>query len=110
MSEFACSDGTDVTLIHPVLVHGLEAIRAYFGRPVHVKSGFRTGAYNQKIGGADDSRHLYGLAGDITIPDVLPDEVADYADHELGFGGVGRYDSFTHVDVWQQHRRWDNRT
>lgn len=107
--EFACSDGTDVLLLHPALVQLLEAIRAEWGRPVTVTSGFRTGAHNSKIGGADNSRHLYGLAADIVIPNVAPDTVADVAD-DLGAGGVGRYEDFTHVDVWGSRRRWDRRT
>jgi uncharacterized protein YcbK (DUF882 family) len=109
IGEFACSDGTDVMLLHPALPILLEELRANWGRPVHVNSGFRTAAYNDKIGGADDSRHLYGLAADIVIPNVPPDEVATLA-ADLGAGGVGRYDTFTHVDVWGTDRRWDNRT
>ena len=109
VEEFACADGTDVLLIHPQLIDLLEELRANWGRPVTVNSGFRTAAYNDKIGGADDSRHLYGLAADIVISGVPPDEVATLA-ADLGAGGVGRYDTFTHVDVWGSDRRWDNRT
>jgi uncharacterized protein YcbK (DUF882 family) len=32
--------------------------------------------------------------------------VADWANEE-GFGGVGRYPDFTHVDVHGSERRWD---
>jgi uncharacterized protein YcbK (DUF882 family) len=107
--EFACSDGTDVLLIHPALPDLLETIRAHFIAPVRISSGFRTHAHNEQIGGAETSRHLWGLAADITVDDVPPDTLADYAE-TLGVGGLGRYDSFTHVDVWGQSRRWDSRT
>lgn len=107
--EFACTDGTDVLLIHPALPPLLEDIRSHFLSPVHITSGFRTHAHNDAVGGAENSRHLWGMAADITVDDVPPDTVADFAE-ALGVGGLGRYDTFTHVDVWGQNRRWDNRT
>lgn len=103
--EFACSDGQDIVLVHPVLVHGLEEIRRHFALPVEINSGFRTRSFNRLIGGAVDSRHCLGLAADIDIRGVPPQLVADYAE-ELGFGGVGRYNTFTHVDVSGRNRRW----
>lgn len=108
--EFACSDGTDVLLIHPALPDLLETIRAHFISPVIVNSGFRTHAYNETLpGSAEDSPHLWGMAADIIVDGVPPDAVADFAE-TLGVGGLGRYDTFTHVDVRGQDRRWDNRT
>jgi len=40
---------------------------------------------------------------------VPANTVADFAE-TLGVGGIGRYDTFTHVDVWGWNRRWDNRS
>jgi len=47
------------------------------------------------------------LAADITVTGVDPEKVADYAEELLGnTGGVGRYDSFTHIDVREKKSRW----
>ena len=108
-SEFACDDGTDVMLVHPALVRLVQTIRDNVAAPVTITSAFRTAAHNAKIGGADNSRHMYGLAADIVTPAATPNEVAAMAE-DLGAGGVGRYDDFTHVDVWGSDRRWDRRS
>lgn len=103
--EFACRDGADKVLVHPQLLEGLEAIRAHFGKPITINSGYRTVNHNRRIGGKSRSRHLYGLAADIAVHGVAPKVVADKAE-ELGFGGIGRYNTFTHIDVWGERRRW----
>ena len=59
------------------------------------------------MGGKFDSQHLYGVAADITVAGVRPDEVYAFADEYLsGWGGVGRYKTFTHVDVREKKSRW----
>lgn len=108
LSEFQCKDGTDILLLHPSLVRHLNVLREYFGVSCRINSGFRTHAHNRNEGGSTDSRHLYGMAADIVLDGVSPDRVADYAE-EVDFGGVGKYHDFTHVDVWLEERRWDNR-
>lgn len=107
VGEMACHDGTPVVLIHPALAYHLNRIRRHFGAPVKILSGFRTGAYNRDEGGVDNSTHLYGMAADVVVldEDVSPSDVQAWAD-EQGFGGVGYYENFTHVDVWQRGRRW----
>lgn len=104
VSEFACLDGTKVVLIHPALINLLIELRQKFG-PIYINSGFRSGAHNEGEGGKPGSRHLYGMAADITARRASPKEVADYCE-TLGVGGIGRYSSFTHVDVWGKNRRW----
>jgi len=106
LHEMQCSDDSFAVLVHPTLMMGLEQLRHHFGRAVVINSGYRTHAYNAKIGGARQSRHLWGMAADIVVEGVSPSRVAIKAD-AMGFGGVGRYDSFTHVDVQGQDRRWD---
>lgn len=108
--EFQSHDGADIVLVHSVLVEGLEAIKATFGGAiVKINSGYRTKAHNANVGGVPSSRHLWGLAADIVVVGSTPDAVATEADN-MEFGGVGRYNSFTHVDVWGENRRWDFRT
>lgn len=97
---------SDIVLVHFGCVYGIQKIRDYFNRPVFLTNGYRTEAHNRRVGGRPQSRHLFGMAGDIAIHDVDPSDVASYAE-SIGFGGVGRYRTFTHVDVWGQNRRWD---
>lgn len=68
--------------------------------------------YNHEAGGAEDSQHLYGRAADIVVEGIHHDAVADLAERLVQFrlGGIGRYDTFTHVDVRQGPARWDYRT
>ena len=103
--EFRCQDGTDLILIADGLINVLEKIRNHFGKALIITSAYRTPSHNQKVGGAENSQHLLGTAADIQIPGVSASTVADYAD-SLGVGGLGRYATFTHVDVRAGHARW----
>lgn len=47
----------------------LEPVRAKFGLPVRVTSGWRPFAYNAAIGGAKGSDHVHGRAADIRVMD-----------------------------------------
>ena len=105
--EFACHDGTDTIFIAPELVTILQKIRDHFGKAVIINSGYRTEAYNQKTGGAHYSQHKYGMAADISLSGVEPKQVAAYAETLLADrGGIGIYNSFTHIDVRAVKSRW----
>jgi len=109
VSEFACHDGSDTVLISEELVALLQKIREHFGKAITINSGYRTTAWNTKNGGAPKSQHLLGKAADITVAGVTPLEIAQYAEF-LGAGGIGLYQSFTHIDVRDVRTRWDSRT
>lgn len=106
--EFACSDGSDVVFVSASLVDILEAIRVHFGRTVTITSGYRTVSYNASLkNSSKKSQHCNGLAADIKVAGVSPAAVADYAEQLLGsHGGVGRYSTFTHIDVRADKSRW----
>jgi len=76
-----------------------------------ITSGLRSKAYNEKIGGAENSEHLTGSAVDIARASFKqsPEEFRRIAE-SLGFGGIGLYDTHVHVDIGPPNRRWDNRT
>lgn len=108
--EFACNccgrlhdDG-----VPPRLVEHLETIRAHFGgRPVNINSGYRCPAHNQSVGGASASRHMEGDAADLWIDGVAPSDVYAYAITLIGDeGGVGKYNTFTHIDIRGYRARW----
>ena len=112
--EFRCHDGSDPVFIDSALVELLEQLRAHFGKPVTITSGYRTPAHNAKAGGAMFSQHLYGRAADIRGPGVSVEDVAACAERLLpGRGGVGRYPAkagraagWVHVDTRAEKARW----
>ena len=107
--EFACEDGSDVIFVAPALVTILQKVRAHFGKPIDINSGFRTDAYNKTVkNSAKYSQHLYGTAADIVVRGVDPKAVAAYAEKLLPkSGGIGVYKSFTHIDVREVRSRWN---
>ena len=116
LSEYECRCGqcseTRVDLEH---VERLEILRRELGRPVVITSAYRCPAHNQVVGGHRTSEHMEGTATDVVVRGVEPDRVALTADR-LSFPGLGRYDTFTHVDsrdlAYRDGRpaRWDHRT
>ena len=103
LGEFASKDGADEILIHPACLVLLDHFREKWGKPISINSGYRSPSHNKKIGGATNSYHVLGMAQDIDVFGVKPIEVAEYA--ETLVGGVGRYNTFTHIDVGPL-RRW----
>ena len=111
VKEFSCNDGSDTVLISDDLVDLLQNIRDHFGVAVTINSGYRTSAYNKKVGGATNSQHVKGTAADIVAKGVDPLTVAQYAEYLMpNSGGIGVYQTFTHVDVRTSRSRWDNRS
>jgi uncharacterized protein YcbK (DUF882 family) len=84
----------------------LEAVRAALGAPVIVVSGYRSAAWNKKVGGAKDSYHVRGMAADIKMPGYTPKEVHAALDKAFPVCGLGLYASFVHVDCRPERARW----
>lgn len=53
----------------------MEQVRAIWGKPIRVSSGFRGDKLNAIIGGSTRSQHVIGCACDFTVKDVPLDEV-----------------------------------
>ncbi len=105
--EFACLDGSDPIFIDTELVSILQKIRTHFGRAVTITSAYRTPPRNKSVGGTAYSMHLYGRAADIKVSGISPSRVAEYAEKLLpDRGGIGIYDTFTHIDVRSVKSRW----
>lgn len=80
----------------------LEQVRAVVDRPVHVTSGYRSPVFNRRIGGSKNSRHMYGLAADVTwdgIDDHSVTKVRDRLMRELG-------EVFAFQLIWYPDRRF----
>lgn len=115
LQEFNCNDGTPVPadLIPNVqkLANNLQILRDHLGESIHVNSGYRTPAYNKKVGGKSLSQHLKGTAADITCKSKSPKQLAAIIEKlitagKLKFGGMGIYPGFVHVDIRAGKARW----
>lgn len=90
------------------------------GTPIGVGSGYRTKAWNRKVGGARNSQHVEGRALDLYPPEGKA--VADLVEAALAVArrpgglirGIGVYSTFVHVDIrpvvgrvcrWEGRRR-----
>lgn len=97
--EFASPD-SNVIFINKVLVQILGELRHKIGRPIYINSGYRTVAHNKKVGGAENSYHLYGAAADIRAEGYTPKEIYDKLDNMLdGWGGLQEHETYVHFDV-----------
>jgi len=112
--EFSCHCGCGFDDVDPRLIDGLETLRAALGsRPVIVNSGCRCQQHNDaQPGSSADSQHVLGKAADIAVRGVSPEMVAAVASTVAVFahGGIGVYDTFTHVDVRNGRARWNRQT
>jgi zinc D-Ala-D-Ala carboxypeptidase len=66
-------------------VNILEKVRAHFGRPVRVNSGFRCPALNTTIGGSTTSQHMKGEAIDMEIDGVANGDICKWIEGNLTF-------------------------
>jgi uncharacterized protein YcbK (DUF882 family) len=124
IEEFDCHDGTHVPRVaEPYVINlarrVLEPLRTQFG-VVIVHSGYRDLAYNQRIGGARSSFHIYELrhgrypAADVECGSGSVRDWHTFVDelqHKWSppHGGLGFYPQggFVHVDSRPYIARWD---
>lgn len=131
VAEFTCHDGTPYPVGQPddevpgkawgetrlaLLKKTLEVIRSAGGdEPLHIDSGYRDEAYDQKLYDDDKgagnvaspqtSQHPKGRAADIKHKHLSPRAlftliISLYQDGQLPhLGGIGLYPTFVHVDV-----------
>ena len=88
------------------LMWRLEAVRAKGGDgPIGINSGFRSTAYNQCIGGAAASQHLYGTAADNRVAGITNRESRELA-RRSQVSGIGCYSSSSHnhFDIRTENR------
>jgi hypothetical protein len=108
LDEFKCKCGKcDPILVDDQLIGWLQKIRDHFGRSVNVNSGYRCKTHNAspKVGGSPSSHHVKGMAADIRVEGVTPEEVAKYAE-SIGIKRIGLYDTFVHIGSDTKKRFW----
>ena len=105
--EFACKCGCGGDTVDVELLRVLDQLRMRWMAPVIITSGYRCAAHNAKVGGAPDSQHLVGKAADIAVRGISAETIADYLDDQYpGRYGIGRYPTWTHIDVREREARW----
>ena len=113
-SEFTCNhcNSMEGHTVPQELLMMLEDVRAHFGgKPVTITSGYRCKIHNDNCGSSEGSWHRYHTpeegAADLQVKDVTPSQVYNYLVTTYPDRcGVGRYDSFTHLDNDTDKRRW----
>jgi uncharacterized protein YcbK (DUF882 family) len=70
-------------------------------KPIIITSGYRCEDHNRECGGKPKSQHMLGSAADITVPGLSADKVHAFIEHNFSnrAKGLGKYPSFTHIDV-----------
>lgn len=78
----------------------LDEVRTFFGnRPIHITSGYRDPVSNRQVGGARNSRHMYGDAVDFWVEGI---GVVDVFYKLKGYhpkGGLAVGNGFVHLDL-----------
>jgi len=115
LHEFESADGTapngDVLKNLTELAKNLEVLRKHLGQPIRITSGFRSKEHNAKIGGAPASTHILGMAADIQVAKMKPEEIAKaiellIANGKMKEGGLGIYRTWIHYDIRGTKARW----
>jgi uncharacterized protein YcbK (DUF882 family) len=105
--EFACKCKCGFATVDVELIQVLERVREHFGNPVKINSSCRCVKHNKDVGGKPGSKHLRGIAADIVVLGVEPAQVYQFLDdHYPDRYGIGRYNTFTHIDVRTRKARW----
>ncbi len=107
-AEIACR-GTGKLLINEPALDKLQALRDRLGKPLIVRSAYRSPEHNRAVGGATRSKHLDGAAFDIAMANHDP-VAFEAAAREVGFLGFGFYprSGFIRVDLGPA-RQWGER-
>lgn len=105
LGEFECRCGVcEEQLIDSNLLELLDSLRDDVKGPIHIHSGFRCEARNIAVGGETKSRHLRGLAADISSSSCTMEELERLC--EKYFQRMGIAKTFIHVDVDEGEAKW----
>ena len=107
-AEIACR-GTGKLLINEPALDKLQALRDRLGKPLILRSAYRSPEHNRAVKGATKSKHMDGAAFDIAMSNHDP-VVFEAAARAVGFLGIGFYprSGFIHVDLGPA-REWGQR-
>lgn len=98
----------DRTRVDPAIKTIADRMARALGTRITVNSGYRDRRYNASIGGASNSKHMYGKAMDLSYIGGSAEERRRMltAAIEAGAQGIGLYNSFMHIDLGPK-RTWN---
>lgn len=107
--EFDCKCGNlcDKTYIAKEVIEVIQRLREALGEPITITSAYRCKEHNQSVGGAKNSTHPLGLAVDLKCSDL--GRLATLIEIHYPQYSIGRYNTFVHLDIRKDGRRWDYR-
>ena len=114
LSEFECNCGCSMpdfvkkNVIE--LAENLQVLRDAVGK-LDLTNAYRCKEHNADVGGAVNSQHVKGKAADLKSSTMSPSEIAVVVDdlmksEKFKLGGIGIYNTFTHVDIRGSRARW----
>jgi len=100
-----------------IVAINLQILRDYVDASITVNSAYRFPKHNKSIVGASRRQHILGKASDIVVHGYTPDEVYSIVQNlrrnpllkGVIFQGLGRYNTFLHVDIRENYSVWDLR-
>ncbi|MBC7138892.1 MAG: DUF882 domain-containing protein [Defluviimonas sp.] len=101
--------GTGAIRINTEAMDKLQSLRNRLGKPLIIRSAYRSPEHNRAVGGAPASKHMLGTAFDIAMANHDPASFAEAA-RAVGFLGFGFYprSGFIHIDLGPA-RQWGQR-
>jgi len=114
LEEFECNCGCKmpefVKKNVEKLAENLQVLRDVVGR-LDLTNAYRCKEHNADVGGLWNSKHLLGKAADIKSEPIKPKELAQIINdlmksENFELGGIGIYNTFTHVDIRGTRARW----
>jgi len=114
LSEFECKCGCEMPAFVEEnikeLAENLQVLRNVVGK-LDLTNAYRCKEHNADVGGSTNSQHLKGKAADIKSKAFSSSEIATITDdlmknESFTLGGVGIYNTFTHVDIRGARARW----
>jgi hypothetical protein len=104
---YAWAAGVD-RRVSPDLLLKIENIARQFGSQLKITSGYRDPIRNRRVGGAAGSKHLSGLAVDISTAGFTQNEVLALLRlaSANGITGIGVYSGDVHFDIRNEKTVW----
>lgn len=107
VKEMRCKDGTDTVLVDEDLMRMIEKLFAKLRcKKYKISSGYRTPAYDKKVGGNGRGQHTLGKAVDACFYDqkgkIIPAQVVCCVAQDLGFKGIANISKaykYVHLDM-----------
>tara|TARA_R110000782_G_scaffold29101_1_gene72608 strand:- start:374 stop:766 length:393 start_codon:yes stop_codon:yes gene_type:complete len=92
------------------LAENLQVLRNAVGK-LDLTNAYRCKKHNADVGGSTNSQHLLGKAADIKSKTLNASDIATATDNLMRdglftLGGIGIYNTFTHVDIRGSRARW----